>query len=307
MKIGNLTFNKGIFLAPMAGYTDVGFRAVCEKCGAELCFTEMVSAKGFFYGSEKTEEMMAFENAKYRAIQIFGSDAEIMGQICEKLSKKCDLIDINMGCPAPKIYKNGEGSALLNDFTKAEKIIRECVRCSSVPVTVKFRLGVKSDNFVGVEFAKMCEISGASAIAIHGRFTEQYYAGNVDYEKISQIVKAVSIPVIGSGDIVDKASYKIMLETGVSAVMIGRGAVGNPQIFTELTEGTCGMTKWQALEKHVEILKKYYDEDYIVRYMRKHFVAYLSSRKNCTSIKREVVLSTNLDEAMRLCKNALTD
>ena len=306
MKIGNLTFNNPIFLAPMAGYTDVAFRSICEECGADMCYSEMVSAKGLYYGSEKTEGLLSFEdNTKYKAIQIFGNDSEVMAEICKRLSCKCHLIDINMGCPAPKIFKNGEGSALMNDFVTAEKVISACVKSSSVPVTVKFRLGVKQDNFVGVEFARMCERAGVSAITVHGRFTEQFYAGSVDYEKISQIVKAVSIPVIGSGDIVDEKSLEKMRACGVQGVMIGRASIGNPQIFSTLNKKECKMTKLEAYKKHVQILRKYFSDDYIVKYMRKHLVGYLAGIEGVNKIKREVLVNCNLNEVMSIMESVL--
>lgn len=306
MKIGNLSFDNPIFLAPMAGYTDVAFRSICEECGADMCYSEMVSAKGLYYGSEKTEGLLSFEdNTKFKAIQIFGNDSEVMAEICKKLSSKCHLIDINMGCPAPKIFKNGEGSALMNDFATAEKVISACVKSSSVPVTVKFRLGVKQDSFVGVEFAEMCERAGASAITVHGRFTEQFYSGSVDYEKISQIVKAVSIPVIGSGDIVDRQSLEKMRACGVQGVMIGRASVGNPQIFSTLNGKECSMTKLEAYKKHVQILRKYFSDDYIVKYMRKHIVGYLAGIEGVNKIKREVLVNCNLNEVMSIMENVL--
>lgn len=307
MKIGNLTFNNPIFLAPMAGYTDVAFRSICTECGADMCYSEMVSAKGLYYGSEKTEGLLSFEdNTNLRAIQIFGSDSEVMAEICARLSEKCDLIDINMGCPAPKIFKNGEGSALMNDFALAEKVITACVKSSKVPVTVKFRLGVKQDEFVGVEFAKMCARAGASAITVHGRFTEQFYSGSVDYEKIAEIVKAVDIPVIGSGDIVDKYSLEKMRACGVQGVMIGRASIGNPQIFALLKGESCEMTKLEAYEKHIAILRKYFSDDYIVKYMRKHIVGYLAGIEGVNKIKAALLTNCNLEEVMQIMRQTLS-
>lgn len=307
MEIGNLKFDKPIFLAPMAGYTDVAFRSICEECGADMCYTEMVSAKGLFYGSEKTEELLAFEdNTKYKAIQIFGSDAFVMAQICARLSKNCHLIDINMGCPAPKIFKNGEGSALMKELEKAENIITSCVKASSVPITVKFRLGVEKNNYVACEFAKMCERAGASAITIHGRFTEEFYSGTVDYEKITEVVKSVSIPVIGSGDIKDIESLNKMWATGVSGVMVARASIGNPQIFSLLKGKESPYTKFEAYEKHISLLRKYFSDDYIVRYLRKHLVGYLSNLKGVSKLKSELLVMTDLNEVMSRVKQALS-
>ena len=227
--------------------------------GASLTVTEMVSAKALMYESAKTYDLLqTFEGEKPVAVQIFGREPEIMALACKNPAlDKFDIIDINMGCPAPKIVKNGEGSALMKEFDLAKDIIKACVNATKKPVTVKFRLGFEEDNIVAVEFAKMCEESGASAITVHGRTREQFYSGKVNYEAIKAIKQAVKIPVIGNGDITDKESLKRMLATGVDAVMIGRGAIGNPWIFKELLGEPYIKDKLNIIKKQIEYLIQY--------------------------------------------------
>ena len=301
LKIGNVILQRCIVLAPMAGVTDVGFREVCELCGAEMCYTEMVSAKGLYYGSEKTESLMTFApNTKYKAVQIFGSDAEIMSKVVASFGTQFDIIDINMGCPAPKIFNNKEGCYLMSQPDIAENIIRQCVKASQVPITVKFRLGVSPSTKNAVEFAKMCERAGASAITVHGRTRQDFYSGKVDIDTIKKVVDAVSIPVIGNGDIVDKDSMERMLSTGCAGVMIGRGALGNPQIFAELTNTPSPITKADAVLMHVTRLKEHFNDDSLNKYMRKHFLWYLNSIPNIKNIKAQVVTSNTLEESLNL-------
>ena len=304
MKIGNVEFEKGIFLAPMASVTDVGFRSVCADYGAELCYSEMVSAKGLYYGSEKTKELLAFEdNHEKKAVQIFGNEPEIMAEVVKSFGKQFDIIDLNMGCPAPKIFKNGDGCALMGDIEKAREIVLSCVKASSVPITVKFRSGIDCQHINAIEFAKMCEEAGASAITFHGRTRTQFYSGKADYELLKQVVQAVKIPVIGSGDVVDKESYENMLKTGVSAVMIGRGALGNPEIFARLAGQNAPYSKYEAVKKHIEILQKYFtDEDALVHYMRKHFLWYVAGIDNIKEIKRQLATCESISKALELLK-----
>lgn len=299
MKIGNLTFKNGLFLAPMAGVTDVGFRSVCSDAGAELCYTEMVSAKGLFYDSENTADLLRFENNhRYKAVQIFGSDAEVCASICARLCKEFDLIDINMGCPAPKIFRNGDGCALMSDIDKARTIIEKCVQASSVPVTVKFRSGIDENSVNAVEFAQMCERAGASAITIHARTRNQFYAGGVDYELIEKVVKAVRIPVIGNGNVRDIASYDQMKSTGCAGVMIGRASMGNPGVFSTLLGIVNHESRYDYAMKHIEILRKYYSDNYINKYFRKHFLWYMSGISNSSEAKQQIVRASTLNEAL---------
>ncbi len=301
MKIGSFEFKKNIFLAPMAGVTEVGFRKVCQDYGAEMCVSEMVSAQALAYENEKTKNLLLFpKDCKCKVVQIFGHDPLVMSNIAKELSKSYDIIDINMGCPAPKIFNNGDGSALMQNIDLAREIISECVKKSSVPITVKFRSGVDKEHINAVEFAKMCEEAGASAITIHARTRKQFYSGQVDYDIIKQVVNAVSIPVIGNGDIVDKHSYEKMLETGCSAVMIGRGALGNPEIFCNLLNENPPYSKKQAILNHISELQKYYNDNFISKHMRKHLLWYTSGMYNAKIYKEMIVKCNSTEELLNL-------
>lgn len=289
MNIGNLTFEKNIFLSPLAGVSEVGFRKVCELCGAEFCVSEMVSAKAMHYGSKKTNLLVNFpENCRYRVVQIFGSDKQAMVEAVQNLNDKCDIIDINMGCPAPKVFKNGDGCALMGNIDLARDIIASCVKASKVPITVKFRSGIDDEHINAVQFALMCEQCGVSAITLHARTREQFYSGKADLNLIKEVVKSVKIPVIGNGDIVDKASYKAMLDTGCAGVMIGRGALGNPFIFCELLGEKPLYTKKQLIVSHIQELQKYFEDLTIAKHMRKHLLWYVSSVANSKMYKEAI-------------------
>ena len=225
LKIGNLELENNLILAPMAGVTDLPFRIITEKFKPGLVCTEMVSSKALFFGDEKTKQLLnrTGENVPV-SMQIFGSDPETMGFAAQYVSKIADIVDINMGCPAPKVVKNGDGSKLLLDIDKAEEIIRSVVKNSTKPVTLKFRKGWNNENIVACELAKIAEKCGVSAITIHGRTREEYYSGKADLDIIKKVKESVKIPVIGNGDIVDEESALRMFEyTGVDGIMIGRG------------------------------------------------------------------------------------
>lgn len=281
MNIGGIEI-RGAALAPMAGFTDVGFRDVCAMYGAGITYTEMVSAKGMVYGNDKTRELLAVSDTeKITAAQIFGNDPYIMADAVQYPElEKFDIIDINMGCPVPKIVKNGEGSALLNNPQLAYQIIKSVTRATAKPVTVKMRIGFKSGEFNAIPLAQAVEAGGAAAIAVHGRTREQYYSGGVDREAIRKVKEAIGIPVIANGDIESYADYKSMLKaTGADGIMIGRGALGKPWIFTTMTESmsdvvTAKPDVCEIIMRQIDTLKKFYSDRYIYSNMKKHICYY---------------------------------
>ena len=280
--IGNVKIKSNAVLAPMAGFSDAALRSMAHEYGAGLSFTEMVSAKALEYDNEKTKLLLYTEpNDAPIAVQLFGHEPEVFARACKnKNLQKFDIIDINMGCPTPKIVKNGDGSALLKNIDLAEKIIKACKSSTDKPVTVKFRIGVDDSHIVAVDFAKMCERAGASAITVHGRTTAQGYSGKSNFDAIKAVVDAVNIPVIVSGDCVDKDSFEHILRyTGAVAVMIGRRAIGCPEIFAQVDGRTPKVDKCEQIKKHIEILKKYLPERQVVLAMRgiaPHYLKYIA-------------------------------
>ena len=307
MNIGEKEYGN-VFLAPMAGVTEVGFRTVCKMAGADLTYTEMVNANALMHNSNKTKDLLITNPIeKPVAVQIFGHDENIMAEVCaSELLEKFDLIDINFGCPAPKIVKNGDGSALLNDLNKVYKIVSSCVKAANKPITCKFRIGFFKGQNVAKEMARVCEDAGAKMITVHGRTREQMYAGAVDYETIANVKSCVKIPVVGNGDVFDIDSYQIMLQTGVDGVLVGRGALGNPNIFAKL-KGIAELNKIQLIEKHIEVLRQNYDEKFVSATMRKHLLWYISGEDNSNKIKLQVATAPLLDDAFRIVKSFLED
>ena len=296
MKIADIEI-KGALLAPMAGYTDAGFRAVCSLCGAGAVFTEMVSAKGLIYDSEKTKDLLYTTPAeKVSCAQIFGADPYFIRAACEhKIMDKFALIDINMGCPVPKIVKNKEGSALMLDPALAERVVKEAVKSKRV-ITVKCRTGFY-DSLSCADFVKRMQDAGASAVTVHGRTREQFYAGRADMAPIKKAVESVDIPVIANGDIKDKESAeKALKETGAAGVAIGRGALGNPFVFAQFCRGNASMTAAQALDLHIKILTEIYPEKKVVNDMKKHIAFYVKGRKGGKEIKLAAFKAQSLKE-----------
>ena len=301
MKIKNIEFKNNLILAPMSNVTDVAFRSIAVECGADAGPTELISAKAITYKNKKTTEMLyTANNETIKIVQIFGKEPEVMAEACKsKFLEHFDIIDINMGCPAPKIIRNGEGSALLKDIKLAERIVRACVEATDKPITVKFRSGWDKDSIVAVEFAKMCERAGASAITIHARTTDQGYSGTADWDIIKQVKESVSIPVIGNGDVVDRESYLKMLEyTGCDAVMVGRGAMGQPFIFQQLMGDDNIENPLFYIKKHIELLKEYYPDRFIVKHMRKHILWYLKNVRGANKLKAEIVTEPDLNKVL---------
>ncbi len=308
--IGGVALKSRFILAPMAGYSDPVFRLMCQQYGAGLTCTEMVSAKGLFYKNKKTEDLLlTLDGESPKAVQIFGHDPETMAEAVKNpLLSKFDIIDINMGCPAKKIISNGDGSALLNDFDLARKIIEACVSATKKPITVKFRIGY-NDNIVATEFAKMCESAGAAAIAVHGRTTAQGYSGEVNIEAIKQVKQAVKIPVFANGDCRSFAdAQKILEHTGADGIMIGRGALGRPEIFCEVCgKDFEGIDKFNQIKSHYLSLLELFSEHYVVRYMRGHLAYYLSGKyknsKLLVELLREEKVAQILEKLGKFLKN----
>ena len=296
MKIGNINFTSSIFLAPMAGVADASFRQLCYELGADLTYTEMVSVKALLHNNKKTFKLLKVYGNTPTAVQLFGHDKEDFVKVIKSGNiDNFDIIDINMGCPAPKIVKNGDGSALLKNIDLAREIISACVNATDKPITVKFRIGFELDNNIAVEFAKMCEQAGASAICVHGRTREQFYSGKVDYETIKLVKSSVNVPVIGNGDITDIDSYKKMLQTGVDGVMIGRGALGNPEIFAIL-KGKKYPDKLSIITRHIQLIKEH---NAVTPEVKKHLLWYLNGLKSTKDIKVQIV-NNNIKDAITL-------
>lgn len=296
-----------LILAPMAGYSDLGFKCLCEKYGASLTVSEMISAKALFYGSEKTDKMLITNGLKKpKSVQLFGNDPQIFESIIK--SGKLDgyeIIDINMGCPAPKIIKNKEGSFLLKDLSLASKIILSCKNSTNKPISVKFRSGFDSEHIVATEFAKMCEDSGADLITIHARTTEQKYSGKADLEIIKKVKDNVKIPVCGNGDVFDKESYSLMKQTGVDFVMIGRASIGNPYVFAEILDKPFEKKLFDDIKFHYEKMREVYSEHVVVNNMKKHIAFYLRKKPNYKDFLKEFFAVTTINKALKLLQDFL--
>lgn len=309
INIGNVKLNNNLILAPMAGITDRAFRIICEKFNPGLVCTEMISSKGLFYNDEKTKELLNMKDEKRPiAAQIFGSDPECMAYAAKYVSQYADIVDINMGCPAPKVVKNGDGSKLLLNLPLAEEIMKAVVQNSSVPVTVKFRTGWDNNNIVAVEMAKIAENAGVAAITIHGRTRSEFYSGKANWDIIKKVKEAVSIPVFGNGDVTNAEEAKRMFDdTKVDGIAIGRGALGTPWIFKEikdtLNENEFNISNKQRLEiikEHLNLEIADKGEKVALMEMRKHLGWYIKHTKDASRIRTEINSTTNLEDLIKI-------
>ena len=307
LKIGNVELENNLILAPMAGVTNLPFRIICKDYGAGMVCTEMASAKAMFHNDQKTKRLFNTEGEKRPiSFQVFGSELESIEYAVKYMSDFADIIDINMGCPAPKVVKNGDGSKLLLDLEKAKQIIETAVQNSKVPVTVKFRKGWDKENIVAVEIAQIAEKAGASAITIHGRTRSEFYTGKADWDIIKKVKQSVHIPVIGNGDVTDEESALAMFEqTGVDGIMIGRGSFGNPWIFRNIKHylqtgeklpQPTNQERLQVMEKHIQLAVEEKGEDVAIKELRKHISWYTKNLKNSSEFRNSINKIEKKDE-----------
>ena len=314
LKIKDLELENNLILAPMAGVTDLPFRKICKEFGPGLVCTEMVSSKAIYHDDTKTKLLMNTDGEKRPiSMQIFGSDEETMSYASKYVSKIADIVDINMGCPAPKVVKNGDGSKLLLDIKKAEKVIKAVVKNSTKPVTLKIIKGWDCNNIVAIEFAQMAEKAGVSAITIHGRTRTEMYSGKVDLDIIKKVKESVKIPVIGNGDIVDEESALKMFEyTGVDGIMIGRGTFGNPWIFERikyyLETGeklplVTNEEKLRVIKKQIQLELDNKPEVTAIREMRKHIAWYTKNMPNSSEFRCEINKIEDKEQLMEIVED----
>ena len=314
---GRTTVENNVLIAPMAGYTDFAFRSLEISLGAGLTFTELVSAKGLFYGAKGTRELLYTgedspdetvyaENRNKTAAQIFGADAYYMRAACEsEYLKNFEIVDINMGCPVPKVFKNGEGSALLADINRAERIVSECVK-SGKTITVKIRTGLIRGDDVAADFAKMAENAGAAMVTVHGRVREAYYSGEPNFAAIEKAKRAVKIPVVANGGIFTvKDADDMISKTGADGVMLARGAVANPFLVAELTGKTTDMTLLRFVLSQLSVMTERYGEKRAVAEFRKFVPYYVKGEEGSKSCRVKLMKCESVSEIVDILKEIL--
>jgi nifR3 family TIM-barrel protein len=300
--VGDTQIKNNIFLAPMAGYTDYAFRKLALSLGIGLAFTELVSAKGLMYGGNGSKDLLfCGDDISKTCAQIFGADAYFMRSACESEHlKDFKIIDINMGCPVPKVFKNGEGSALLTDIKKAENIIKECVKSGKI-ITVKIRTGQKQGDDIAADFAKMAEDAGASLITVHGRVREAYYSGEPDYNAIEKAKNAVKIPVIANGGLFTEEDCDKMIErTGADGVMLARGAIANPFLICELLGEKPSITKKEFIIKHISLMASRMEDRRAALEFRKFTPYYFKGMTGIKDLKTAIQTCENTEQIIRL-------
>lgn len=315
LQIGNVTIPNNIILGPMAGVSDLPFRLLCHEQGAGLVCMEMVSGKAITYKNKKTGDLMEIHEGEHPvSLQLFGSEPDTLAKAVEMISDRpFDILDINMGCPVPKVVSNGEGSALMKNPSLIEDLVRSVKSVTDRPVTVKIRKGFTDKSVNAVECALAAQAGGADAVAVHGRTREQYYSGKADWSIIARVKEAVSIPVIGNGDIVDTDSAKRMIdETGCDGVMVARAAQGNPWIFREIAAGLQGLSipdrpspreVYEMIMRHADLQLQYKGEYIGIREMRKHVSWYTAGYPNSAKLRDAVNAMEDMESLKKACRD----